>query len=655
MAIAEKIKVVYEDIEREIVSNDKITTEVIDAKTQKAIIKQVEEEYQLAFPYTEAKRAVMLTRLQLYNNQRRDTDAVGDNLMFTVFNTIMSALWDDHLGAQWEGRGGEGDEDVEENLNALTEFDYDIMEKEQLDYEWNWDAGFFGRGLCLLMEFSRKLGYMAPVPEVIDPTTWIRDPRATSVNGSSSGKGAMRFGGYEVGATYYELKGLPGYFNLHLLKKDKEVRSLRSATSDARDLAQSRDRSPSKEESLGKYNNYEYGLLNWFTTIKGEKYLLTFANTRSVLIRMIKLDYEDKWPIIDRTLYPMSHDWDGVSIPDLTEDKQRMRAVLLNLGILSLKGDVMPRYLFDRTRIKNKNELNYRSHKYIAVDGRTDNAILPVQKSNAHQFIDGILNILDVAAQRATAASEARQSIQSTHVRTATEQNLIAQGSDIRFNMSTRLFGISDRNFWKQWYRLYKKHFKKDIDEKVVRISGSLAPIWRPLSRDNIIALVDPDVKIESKVISDGKRREFLQGFTGFAGLAMSDPETNRRYIQKKLAKLNGMKKEEIDMAFPPTVDEMQAEDENEMLNNKVIPTPNIRDDHRVHIEIHSKAEQNAQTIAHVRAHKKMMVIKRNRPDLFPPQGAPVLAIPNSKQVQTGSNPAPANRATAPAPSGIQE
>lgn len=650
MAVAEKIKIVYEDIEREIVRNDKITLEVIDAKTQKAIIKQVEEEYQLAFPFTEAKRAVWLSRLQLYNNQRRDADAVGDNLMFTVHNTITAALWDDHLGAQWEGRGGEGDEDVEENLNALAEYDYDVMEKEQLDYEWNWDASFFGRGLCLMMEFNRALGYMAPVPEVLDPTTWIRDPRAKSVNGNSSGKGSMRFGGYEVGASYYELKSLPGYFNLHLLKKDKEIRSLRDAASDARDLAQGRDRSPTKEESLSKYGNYEFNLLNWFTTIKGQKYLLTLANARSVLVRMVKVDFEDKWPIIDRTLYPMSHDWDGVSIPDLTEDKQRMRAVLLNLGIISAKGDVMPRYLFDRTRIKNKNQLNFRSNKYIEVDGPVDNAIMPVQKSNAHQYVQQIMDILDVAAQRATAATELRQGIQSNKDRTATEQNLAAAGGDIRFNMSTRLFGISDRNFWKQWYRLYKKHFKEDIDEKVIRISGPLAPIWRPLSRDNIIAMVDPDVKIESKVISEMRRQKMLQGFTGFAGLAMSDPETNRRYIQKKLAKLNGMKKEEIDMAFPPTVDEMQAEDENEMLNNEKLPVPNIRDDHRVHIEIHAKAEQNAYSIAHIRAHKKMMIIKRNRPDLFPPPGAPALAVPNSKQVQTESNPAPAASAAQPSP-----
>src|SRR5687767_7862489 len=122
MAIAEKIKVVYEDIEREIVKNDKIVKDVVDAKTQKSVINQVEEEFQLAFPFNEAKRAKMLARLQLYNNQRRDDDAVGDNLMFTVFNTIHAALWDDHQGVQFEGRGGEGDEDIEENLNATADY-----------------------------------------------------------------------------------------------------------------------------------------------------------------------------------------------------------------------------------------------------------------------------------------------------------------------------------------------------------------------------------------------------------------------------------------------------------------------------------------------------------------------------------------------------
>jgi hypothetical protein len=620
--MAAKIKIEYKDVEREIVENDEIVSNIVDAKTQSAVIKQVQSEFEVANPFNMAKRKKNLARLKLYNNQMRDSKAVGDPLMFTVFNTVHASLYDDRLISSWEGRGGKGDEDVEDNLNAVAEFDYDVMEKAQVDYFWNWDAEFFGRGLLLMMSFDRGEGKMCPIPENIDAATFIRDPRATSVNGNGlSGKGAMRFGGFEVGATYYELKDKPGYFNINALKKSKETpEDLIDELRTAHQMAQGTENFPQREESLGKYENYEFRLLNWFTTIKGEKYLVTLGNNRTVLVRLIKLDYNGKWPILDRALYPMAANWDGVSIPDLTEDKQRARATLLNISMESAKSEVTPTYLFDQTKIKNKNDLNFRINKFVGVDGDVGNALTPVQKSTAHQYASLIMDVLDISAQRATAATEMRQGIQSKANRTLGEQQLAAAGGDTRFSMSAKIYGWSEKSFWLLWYVCYKKFFKNEIDEKVVRIHGALAPTWRQLTKENLISNVDPDVKIESKIVLEGKRRAKLQGFTSFVTLALQDPDANRRFLQKQLAKMNGMTKEEVNLAFPPTVDEIQAEDENILLNDRKMPKIAVTDDHLTHIDIHSKANQNAWSIAHMMTHKKLMLVKRDNPQMFPPK-----------------------------------
>jgi len=636
----EKKVIVYNDIEREVVVDEEITTDVLDVATQKRIIKQVNEEYDLAFPFNQAKRQVNLRRLKLYNNQMRDSKAVGDPLMFTVFNTVHASLYEDRLNSIWEGRGGRGDEDVEDNLNALSQFDYDVMQKAELDYYWNWDAEFFGRGLLLLMDFDRTEGAMCPVPEHIDAPLFIRDPNAVSVNGKGkSGKGAMRFGGWEVGATYYELKGLPGYFNIGALNKSSDnIDSLSEEIRDAHKEAQNLEIFSARQEALGKHNNYEFRLLNWFTTIQGEKYLVTLGNNRSVIVRLIKLDYNGKWPLIDRTLYPMAGNWDGVSIPDLTEDKQRGKAKLLNIAMESATMEVTPSYLFDQTKIKNKNDLNFKINKFIGVDGPTNGAMEPIQKSTAHQFASLIMDVLDVSAQRASAATEIRQGIQSSTKTTLGEQQLAAAGGDTRFGMSAKVFGWSERAFWLQWYVLYKKHFKNEIDEKIVRVQGALAPIWRPLTRENIISTVDPDVKIESRVISELRKQRDLQGFSNFVEIALQDPDTNKRFLLKKLARLNNMTKEEINLAYPPTVDELQAEEENILLNNKKLPTISINDDHLVHLDIHSKANQNSWSLAHIQAHKKAMLIKRDNPDLYsPPQGLEVkdTKVPTSTPTPT--------------------
>ncbi len=642
--IEDKLKGVnFSDIDYEVIEDDEISEKVLSVAEQKRIVRQVNEEFDMSYKFNEAKRKTTLARLKLYNNQKRDPEAVGDSLMFTVFQTIHASLWDDRLMATWEGRGGKGDEDIEENLNALTDFDYDIMQKAELDYEWNFDTEFVGRGLVLMMDFDRTEGIMAPIPEVVDAMSWIRDPDAKSVNGDMRGRGAMRYGGREIGMTYWEMKEHPGYFNISALKKGKDTKSLGTEVAEARNEAQGRENAPQRGESLSKYGNYEFQLLEWFTQIRGKKYLVTLGNERTTIVRYQRLDYNGKWPIVDRTLYPMAKDWDGVSVPDLTEDKQRARAVLLNIGLVSAKAEVTPTYLFDKTRIKNKNDLNFRINKFIGVDGRVDGAMSPVQKSTAHAYASLIMDALDAAAQRATATPEIQQGVQSKSQRTLGELELVSSKVDTRYSMSAKLYGISDAKFWRLYYLLYKKHFKDGIDEKVVRIQGALAPIFRPLSRDNIIALVDPDVKITSKVISEQKRLRDQTSYTNFATFALQDPETNRRFVLKKMAKLSGMPKEEVDMVFPPTIDELHAEDENNLLNKGKLPPIDARDDHKTHIEIHSKAEQNPTTLAHVRAHKRLMLVRRNRPDLFPAPQLPNFPSNGAEQIGQGK-PVPATQ-----------
>lgn len=71
------------------------------------------------------------------------------HLLFTVFQTVFTALYDDRLSVEFEGKE-EGDTDTAENLTDLAEHDYRVMQKDEADYEWIWDAWFFSRGLQLL-------------------------------------------------------------------------------------------------------------------------------------------------------------------------------------------------------------------------------------------------------------------------------------------------------------------------------------------------------------------------------------------------------------------------------------------------------------------------------------------------------------------------
>jgi hypothetical protein len=586
----------------------------LEKRDFKDLIDQIQSEYKTAWDFMKPKLDEWALRLKLYNNQKRDKKAVGDPLMFTVHQTVLASLYSDRLTQEFAPRE-EGDEDIADNLTALATFDYDDMEKDVVDYEWDWDASFFGRGLCLLMEFDRKS--MCPVPQVIDMMTWLRDPHAKSVNGDKKGRGAMRFGGHEIRSTKRDMRSAGIYFNIDKIDDDKEdINSVIDRNRQLRAEAQGLG-DATRKALVGE--NKDYRLLEWFTWYKGKKVLVTLANNRSVVVRFTVLE-DGPWPIMDRTIYPMSKDWDGVSIPDLTEDKQRARSIMQNLGIRSAEAGLHPMYLYNTTKIKNKADLNFEFNKFVGVDGDVSGAAVPLQVPGVKQEVKWIMDILDAAAQRATATPEIQQGVQSDQKRTAYEMSLVSSKVDTRYSLSAKIFGWSEKRFWKQWYRLYKSHFDEKIDKKMIRVAGAMGSQWRTLKHADIIAKTDPDVEVESQVISESKRLQKLQMFRAYVKDVMSvqGTDANMRFALKRIGKLSGLMKDEIDRMLPPTVDELDAEDENERLSNGQAVEVEPTDDDMIHVEMHNKAADTPEKYAHIKAHRKNMLLKKVRPEMFP-------------------------------------
>lgn len=596
-----------------------------------ALAKQIQTEFELAWKHQKSKKDVWEVRLKLYNNQKRDKDKVGDTTLFTVHQTVLASLYDDRLMVTFNGRE-EGDEETAENLTAMAEYDYEEMSKAELDYEWDWDTAFFGRGLVVVEEYVREpdKGIYVPLPEVLDPITFLRDPLAKSVNGNPrTGKGSARFMGYEAKMSKDEMMDNDNIFD------DVDYKSLSfgsgtlSVLSDAiaaRDTAQGRDDQNRLGKEAGLKDNAKYDITVWYTHHKVgddlKKVKVWLANERGKVIGMKVLKH-DYWPIVDRSLYPTAHDWDGTSIPDLVEDKQRARAVAQNLALEAMKADLYPMYIYDTKKVMNRKDLKYAQNKFIPLDrldgASVSNAVAPLIKARPNMnLLDFVYTSLDASAQKATATPEIQQGAVSEENRTLGELNLVASKVDTRYSLSAKVFGWSEKKFWQHWYQMYKDNFESDIDEKVVRLEGAFGPSWRPLQKKDVIPKIDPDISIESKVISRAKQLEERQSLTEFFSLAMGEPTANRRYAIKKLADLYGMEKDEVDRLLPPTIDERIAEQQNDDLNENKFVGVLVEDDHNVHLEIHSKANLTDATKAHIKTHEQALSIKKTNPDFFP-------------------------------------
>lgn len=599
------------------------------------VTKQTQAEYNLSWSHQKPRKDDIEVRLKLYNNQKREKKFVGDTTLFTIFQTVLASLYVDRLDVEFSGKES-GDDDVAQNLNAVARSDYDDMEKDIIDFNWDWDTLFSGRGLISFEEYDRDPdnGIFLPIPHNLDFITFLRDPFAFSINGDRKGRGATRFNGYELKMTRREIEDSPHMFNdieYDSLKFGSGTYSILKDAIEARVAAQGNQSTSKKEqeESLGA--NAQYDITVWNTHLefkedekspkKIKKVRLFYANNRDMIIGFQVLK-NDLWPIIDRPLYPTSYDFDGTSIPDLVEDKQRARAVAQNLALDMMKADMYPMYIYDSNRITNRGDLKFDFNKFIPVDPKDRDitgAIQAVSKASPNlALLNFILNTLDVSAQKSTATPDIQQGIQSQKDRPLGETNLIKGSIDTRYSLSAKIFGWSEKRFWQQWYRLYKDNFKEDIDEKVLRLVGAFGPKWRPLKRDNLIARLDPDIKIESKIISRAKQLEERISLGNYFVLAFNEPNSNRRWGLKKLARLNGLEKDEVDRLFPLTIDEREAEEENKLLNENKTVVVLREQDHNIHNEVHAKANDTPATRAHTMTHNKALMVRRKSPEFFP-------------------------------------
>lgn len=621
----------------QLANNPKDKTELnADERKYAKILQQVQTEFQTGYDFMRPKIREGLLRLKLYNNQLRDKDKVGDPLIYTIFQSIFSALWIDRLDVEFSGRE-EGDDDMAENLNVMAEYDYDEMEKAEHDYDWIFDAMAFGRGLSYFNEFDYDT--KTPIAEIWDPLTFIRDPEAKSVRGNRLGNGKLMYGYREVWKTRGEMKDNPQYFNLGLLKKDSStaVKSLLFEAEQARNTAQGRQSSMNRSEGGG------YRITQGFTNIDGVFHLVELTNNRTILIRLEPLYENDKpmecIPLIDRPFSPIAHDWDGVNVFDILEDKQRFRAALINVIGEGARADVYPMRLFDKNKIPKELDKSYAPFKWMPVNGPVGDAVQSLQPAGYIQKAQFILEFLAASSEKAMATPELQQGVPSSKDRPLGETQLLASKVEGRYSLTARIFGLSEKRFWRRYYEIYDRDFK-DIGKKSVRLIGVFGSKWREIDRNGIITgnPLGPDIKIESRTISEAtKQRTYLQ-LKDYYSFIFQYPDADKLFGLRRLGRLFA-KKDEVERLLPLTLDERKARDENDELNENNPQQVLLEQDHIVHLREHAAAKDTPAFRVHIKAHEQALMIKRTQPELFPQLPSDMaMAEQENKKLGTGRN-----------------
>ncbi len=594
---------------------------VFEEGEESRLLSQVKAEYDFATRELSSWVDTNIKRLKLYNNQKRNEEHIGEPLLFTHMNTWTASLYDDTYDRVWVARE-EGDIETAENLTNVSEYDHELMNKDQLDHDCIWDALFFSYAIIDMIEFDPVK--KCPAPSLIDPLTFYYDTFASSIDGNVVSRNGMRFLGWDMYMSKTEVLSSPMLGQGALADLQDTNESGMSHKDEARKErleAQGGTYSHLKRTDMGDNNVYE--LVQWRTMFRGKKVVLVLNAKRSKILGARYLPQDEKgnslsWFVGSKRFNPQPHSFKGVSLPDLLEDKQRHKAMIINDQINLARSLTYGSYVYDSTKIKNKMDLKWGYDKWIGVDGDPNSAIAPVRKdSSSLNFLDNTLDYIDVSAQKASATPELQQGVLSENQRTLGELNLIASSSKTRYSLALKTFAIGDREFWRLWYLLYKVNFKEGLGDKVVRIGGSTR-VFRTLNRDNLICKTDPDIKIESRAVTEARNQGRLKQLAELGEFVMQDPDADKRAYIKKILHVAGLDGQEVDGILPPTSDEIIAKEQNEQINKGQEPEFLVNDNHLVHIRIHNEAIEGDIKRNHIMTHLKALKIEQENPTLNP-------------------------------------
>jgi hypothetical protein len=76
-------------------------------------------------------------QLKLYVNQEKEPERISDNSLYGAMQSWMAATTSDKKSVTWLGREWM-DEDIAENLNHLSKFDWDEMEMPEKEIKRRW-------------------------------------------------------------------------------------------------------------------------------------------------------------------------------------------------------------------------------------------------------------------------------------------------------------------------------------------------------------------------------------------------------------------------------------------------------------------------------------------------------------------------------------
>lgn len=567
---------------------------------------EISSHYDESFQFLQKRKKRQVNQLVLLNNLQRGDENIASTLLLTLFNRIMSNLYDDKMQIKFVP-GEELDQKKVNSLNILAQNDYREMDKAKLDYDWVWDTLFFGRGYIETLQFDPKRKILKP--HVINPLVFGYDPFFDDCQ-------QWRYYWKWISKNKWELQKLIKSGKITGIKNVTELPS--GIDEYLWDYKVRREEAKfATPQSNNTYQGDVYQILEFFGYDNdGDKAVFWLDRDISKIIYQEKLDLRDgddgkesKWPIVIKEAFREPHASVVFSVADLLEDKHRARSVLLNLAFIAAKDKANPLYWYDPDKVKDVTQLFSRQiNQHIPVTGNGADAIGPLNTQNPMDA--GLANFMQVLSQEATdpvGTGMALQPGQGSN-QTATADAIQQQLNDLAQSLQSKVMQFGEKEFWSQWLARYRRYSKAG-DEKIATIVGVKGMTFEKIDLADFHTKYPPGILIYSAKEAEYNelvmRRDLMQIYPdlqrsfGYDGMKLF----NKYVFLPKFLNDPTI----IDILMPRSIDEIKAEEENDAISKNVLPQVADTDNHQQHILIHSMAKNTWAKWTHLAWHEELL------------------------------------------------